>query len=87
MATLFSLISTLMFFYTILVFIYIFMSWVPNLREGAFGQMVGRLVEPFLTPFRNIIPPLGMIDISPLVALLTLNFARYGLEHLASYFV
>ncbi|TMW73140.1 YggT family protein [Alteribacter natronophilus] len=86
MGALFSLLNTLLFFYTILVFIYIFMSWVPNLREGAFGQMVGRLVEPFLTPFRNIIPPMGMIDISPIVAMLTLYFARMGLAQLAQYF-
>jgi YggT family protein len=40
--------------------------------------MVGRLVEPYLQPFRSIIPPLGMIDISPIVAIFALNFAMYG---------
>ncbi len=70
----------------ILVFIYIFMSWVPNARESSFGQMIGRLVEPYLTPFRNIIPPLGMIDISPIVAILVLNFARQGLLYIGQLF-
>ncbi|WP_026689981.1 YggT family protein [Alteribacter aurantiacus] len=86
MITVINLIATLMMFYSFLVFIYIFMSWVPNLKESSFGQMVGRLVEPYLTPFRNIIPPLGMIDISPIVALLVLNFARQGLFVIAGWF-
>ncbi|MBQ44038.1 MAG: hypothetical protein CMK37_00060 [Porticoccaceae bacterium] len=29
-----------------------------------------------MKPFRNIIPPIGMIDISPMVAILALMFAR-----------
>lgn len=64
--------------YLILCIIYIFMSWFPNARETSFGRMVGRLVEPYLQPFRSIIPPLGMIDISPIVAIFALNFAMYG---------
>lgn len=33
-------------------------------------QTVDRLVEPFLTPIRRVIPLVGMIDFSPLVLLI-----------------
>jgi YggT family protein len=59
---------------------YILMSWFPNARESSIGQVIARLVEPYLSPFRKIIPPLGMIDLSPIVALMALHFAKYGIQ-------
>lgn len=59
--------------------IYILMSWFPNARESAIGQFFARICEPYLEPFRKIIPPLGMIDISPIVAIFVLRFAVNGL--------
>jgi YggT family protein len=58
------------------------MSWVPNIRETSFGQFIGMLAEPYLAPFRKIIPPLGMIDISPIVAIIALGFAEEGVRAL-----
>lgn len=66
--------------------IYIFMSWFPNARESAIGQFLSRICEPYLEPFRKIIPPLGMIDISPIVAFLVLRFASSGLIQLFQWF-
>ncbi|CAM3763003.1 YggT family protein [Alkalicoccus chagannorensis] len=77
-----SLIVTAMNLYWFLCIIYIFMSWLPNARESNFGQAVGKLVEPLFAPFRQIIPPLGMIDISPIVALFALRFAIDGVNYL-----
>lgn len=58
---------------------YILLSWFPNARESAIGQILGRLVEPYLSIFRRFIPPIGgMIDISPIVALFALSFIRMG---------
>ncbi|MDR7074489.1 YggT family protein [Fictibacillus barbaricus] len=63
---------------------YILLSWFPNARESSFGQVLSRLVEPYLSPFRKIIPPLGMIDLSPIVALVALHFAQYGVRVVAN---
>ncbi|PLR97360.1 YggT family protein [Bacillus sp. T33-2] len=60
--------------------IYILMSWFPNARETAIGQFLARICEPFLEPFRRIIPSVGMIDISPIVAIFVLRFAATGLS-------
>jgi len=72
--------------YWFVCIIYIFMSWVPNARESGFGQTIAKMVEPFFAPFRQIIPPLGMIDISPIVAIFSLRFAMGGVEYLFSLF-
>ena len=60
------------------------LSWlfafdVINHRNRFVAQIadfLDRIVGPVLAPFRRIIPPLGGIDISPIVVLLLLNFAR-----------
>ncbi|WP_110945149.1 YggT family protein [Paenibacillus phocaensis] len=66
------------YFYMILV--YILMSWVPNARDSFIGELLGKLVEPYLAPFRRFIPPImGMIDISPIIALFVLRLAAFGL--------
>ncbi|RHW36482.1 YggT family protein [Neobacillus notoginsengisoli] len=67
--------------------IYILMSWFPNARGSAIGQFLARICEPYLELFRRFIPPLGMIDISPIVAIITLNFARKGLFSLFGWFM
>ena len=78
----FSLLNDLVFIYTIALIIYIFMSWFPGARESSFGRILGRICEPYLDMFRRIIPPLGMIDISPIVAIFVLRYAVLGLAAL-----
>jgi YggT family protein len=33
-------------------------------------QLIDRLVEPMLSPIRRIVPPVGMLDLSPLILLI-----------------
>ena len=47
-------------------------------REHKIGQFLAKICEPYLEQFRKFIPPLGMIDISPIVGFLVLNFATSG---------
>ena len=64
------------------------LSWLPNARDSFVGVWLGKLVEPYLTPFRRIIPPIGgMIDISPIVALIALRFVAYGLDAVVRFFI
>ncbi len=74
----FILLATDIYFYMILV--YVLMSWVPSVRESFVGEFLGKLVEPYLQPFRRIIPPIGgFLDVSPIVAAFALRFIAYGL--------
>lgn len=60
--------------FSILLIIYILMSWVPASRETTIGRWIGKIAEPYLGFFRKFIPPLGMIDISPIVAIFVLRY-------------
>jgi YggT family protein len=74
------LISGAITLFSFLLIAYILMSWVPSIREGKFGQLLGKIVEPYLSFFRQFIPPLGMIDISPIVAIFALRFISRGID-------
>ncbi|RXZ77302.1 YggT family protein [Paenibacillaceae bacterium] len=75
-----SFISTLQTVYTFMIIGYVLLSWLPNARESFIGEMLGKLVEPYLSIFRRIIPPIGgMFDISPIVAVFALQFVAAGL--------
>lgn len=65
--------------YSFALIIYIFMSWFPGARESSVGLLLTKICEPYLEVFRRIIPPLGMIDFSPIVAIIVLQLARSGL--------
>ncbi len=80
MVTVFAVLNALFQIYTYMIIIYILLSWLPSARESSFGQILARLVEPYLAPFRRFIPPImGAIDISPIVALFVLRLAFSGL--------
>ena len=65
--------------YRFMIFGYILMSWIPSLQQSSIGEILGKLVEPYLGIFRKIIPPIGMIDISPIIALFALHYIYLGL--------
>lgn len=71
-----SLILALSDAYSMIIFVYILMSWFP-LGAGIVGDVyrfLGKLCDPYLDIFRKFIPPIGgMIDVSPIVALLVLQ--------------
>ena len=60
------------------------LSWlvafdIINLRNQAVYQIstfLDRVTDPILRPFRRIIPPLGGVDISPIIVLLIITGVR-----------
>src|SRR5690554_3729587 len=59
------------------------MSWF-NTGYHPMTAMLGQLTEPFLTPIRRIIPPIGGLDLSVLVLIVAIQFARILLNNLFS---
>lgn len=56
--------------YLYVVLVRVVLSWFPIRPGGAMASVYSALLavtEPVLAPLRNVIPPLGMIDISPMV--------------------
>lgn len=66
-----------------LVMVWCLLSWFPNIKwyEQPF-KTLDQIVHPILAPFRKIIPPIGTIDISPIVAIMVLNFVANGIVYL-----
>ncbi|MET4559283.1 YggT family protein [Lysinibacillus parviboronicapiens] len=65
--------------YSFMLVAYILMSWIPAAQNSSIGRMLEKVCEPYLGIFRKFIPPIGMIDISPIVAIFLLNFIQNGL--------
>lgn len=83
-----SLVNTIYQIYTYMIIGYVLLSWLPNVRESFIGQLLGKLVEPYLGIFRRFIPPIGgMIDISPIIALFALRFVAEGIKAVLSFLV
>ena len=62
--------------YTILIFVYVLLSWVQLPYSSWLGRFRGFLydtVEPYVRAFRSIIPPIGGIDLSPILAVVALQ--------------
>lgn len=68
--------------YLIMLFARILSSWIPELQSTKFLQFIAFYTDPYLNIFRRIIPPLGMIDISPIIAFFALGFIEYMLKQL-----
>lgn len=68
-----NIVGLLFHFYTLLIFLRILLSWIPNINWYEQPvKWIREVTDAYLNLFRNVIPPLGMLDISPMVALLVL---------------
>lgn len=72
--------EALLFVYTILIIANVVLSWVQqfrplpyNLALRAVTGFIEESTNPYLNVFRSFIPRLGPIDISPIVAILTIS--------------
>jgi len=63
---------------TALLVVYAVLSWVPGANSMLF-DLIGRLAEPLVRPFRKLIPLIGGIDLSPLVAIVVLQVIAIAL--------
>jgi YggT family protein len=80
------IIGYLVQFLAFAIFARAILSWFPIDRNGPIVQALNAITDPVLEPLRRIIPPLGMIDITPMVAMITLFIvASILLQASASY--
>lgn len=61
-----------------LIFATIILSWVVMFTQSRspYIEVVQELTEPLLAPFRRLLPNMGMIDLSPILAFLALFIAE-----------
>ena len=76
--TLFKLLELLIYIYIFALIVQAVMSWINpgahQLQNPLLG-VLNSITGPILKPIRQVIPNIGMVDISPLVAILLLNVA------------
>jgi YggT family protein len=60
--------------YTLILTVRILLSWFPNINwyDPPFS-ILSQLTDPYLNLFRSIIPPLGGLDLSPIIAFFVLQ--------------
>lgn len=84
MTSLFQILMLLLGIARFFIFAHFIMSWlisfdVLNVRQPLVGQVwytLQRILEPIYRPIRNILPNLGGIDLSPIVALIAIEIIR-----------
>lgn len=62
--------------YVLLILVYILMSWLPpsmSSRLEGLRRFLYEVCEPYLRLFRRVIPPIGPLDLSPIVAIVVLT--------------
>ena len=65
----------------------ILLTWLPSINwYNQPFRFLSDVTDPALEPFRRLIPPLGMIDISPMVLFLALGLLQSILVSLLSAF-
>ncbi|MBD2775393.1 YggT family protein [Iningainema tapete] len=70
--------------YSFLLLIRVLLTWFPSINwyNQPFAAL-SQITDPYLNLFRSIIPPLGGIDFSPILAFLLLNLVSSGLQGFA----
>jgi YggT family protein len=62
--------------YVLILFVRAILSWFPYSESSPLNgvrRVIYAITEPVLAPFRRLIPPIGMIDISFLVAMIVVQ--------------
>ncbi|MBO6562437.1 MAG: YggT family protein [Nisaea sp.] len=78
------LVDTVVQLYIYALFIFIILGWLVQFNVINTGNrfvylvmdFLYRVTEPLLRPIRNVMPNLGGLDISPIILVLGLTFAR-----------
>ncbi len=69
-------VESLALIYLLMILAYVVMSMLPlpyNVWVGRIRQFLDQTVSPYLNIFRRFIPPIGMFDLSPIVAIFVLQ--------------
>ena len=73
-------VSALFLVYLILIFARILLSWIPRIPFNVYLRAVVTFIEettnPYLNLFRRVLPPIGPLDISPILAIFVLLIAQ-----------
>ena len=82
-------VDVFIYVYVIVIFVYILTSWIPLPYSPALSRVQRFLYDvcnPYLRVFRRVVPPLGPLDLSPVVAIFALFVLMRVIDELFSRF-
>ncbi|MBI2934153.1 MAG: YggT family protein [Chloroflexi bacterium] len=65
---------------TFLVIARALLTWFPVRQDNPIALFLSRVTEPVLGPLRRVIPRIGMVDITPMAAVVLLQLIRLALS-------
>ena len=70
--------------YSLVLLVRVLLSWFPNLDwTNPVLSTVSSITDPYLNAFRGLIPPLGGLDLSAIIAFITLSLVQGLLGNLS----
>ena len=72
----FNFLNLLLQILLIAIFVRVLLTWLPIDQSNRIVRILFDVTEPVLAPFRRVIPRIGMFDLSPLAALLVIQFVQ-----------
>ncbi|HFC54227.1 MAG TPA: YggT family protein [Gammaproteobacteria bacterium] len=75
------LVKLLITIYTVTIIVQAILSWVQTGYHPV-TALLWQINEPVLRPFRNLLPAMGGVDLSPLLALVVLNLVSMAIPYL-----
>jgi len=75
MANLRNLISLMFDLYSLLILLRVLSSWFPGARNPIV-DFLKSATDPTLELFKKVVPPIGMIDITPILAIISLDILK-----------
>lgn len=81
------IVPTLINAYSTLLVVYALMTWLPNAMASPLGQLLHRIVDPYLNVFRRLIPSVGMVSFSVLFGILFLRLVERGVIIVLGYLI
>lgn len=68
--------NTLLNFYMFCIFISILMSWIAQGSYNPLAALLHQITEPVMAPARRILPPMGGLDLSPMIVLILISTVK-----------
>jgi YggT family protein len=74
------LVALTLWFYTMALLAYVILSWFGGGGGNPLATVLGEIVEPVLRPVRRLLPPIGGLDLSPMLLILLCQTAIIALR-------
>ena len=77
LATLLQVLTQTIEIYSLILIVRVLLSWFPNLDwSNPLLSSISSITDPYLNAFRGLIPAIGGLDISPILAFIALNLIQ-----------